>query len=290
MGNKIVKIPVSEIQGLRSDGSYLLRYRVKSNDGALFSEWSEPYKLQFPLNTLGQISSFYELYLNAARPVLENSQASPTDPHPTNPYDIVVVTSSMGVDQYIESSISPSGETHGSYTYKWTLPNTPTVQSFDVYLSWKDSSGSWLDWTYAGTTSGDSITFVKPQQTYQAVQAAVFLSSTPKLTNIFNNDGEITFVSISPEYSTYYAATGLIGTVSGSGPYTASVSTLSTTIPVGKKIEGRRVYADSAVAPVSPIGSFGSGVVTILERTSSTSVKISSTAVITAGNIVNFRI
>lgn len=280
MANKIVKIPVSKIDGLRSDGSYLLRYRVKSKDGILFSEWSEPYRLYFPTNGSNQVSSFYEVYLQTGRPLLETSSIAPTDPHPSSPYDLTVVTALMDSTKYISSEISASTEAPGSYTYKWKIPNTPTRQSFDVYLSWKDSFGVWQNWSYIGTTSSDSISFNKPDDTYQAVQAAVFLSGTNKLTNIFNNQGEVTFISISKEYSTYYSATGTLGTVSGTAPYASTITGL-TGVPTGNSITGRRIFATGT--------RFGTGAVTVASTTA-TSITVHSTAALTAGAITNIKL
>ena len=285
MANKIVKIPISEIQGLRTDGSYLLRYRVKSsNDGLLFSEWSEPYKLSFPSNTNGQISSFYELYVPpyGLRPILDNG--SNLDPHPSNGYTITVVTAGLNDSTYIKSSIVPPSDDSGIYTYSWSsLEAYPVTQKFDVYLSWK-STTAWSDWTFAGTTVANNFSFKKPDSSYQYVQAAVFLSANPKLTNIYGHLAETTFVSISPTLSTYTSSTtGTIGSKTGSGPYRATITGL-TNLPASSVISGRRVFATAGG------GNFGSGAVTVVSTNAGTEMVITSPNDITVGTVTNVRI
>ena len=41
MANKIIKVPVKDIDGLNKDGGYSFRYRIVSKDGNRKSEWSE---------------------------------------------------------------------------------------------------------------------------------------------------------------------------------------------------------------------------------------------------------
>lgn len=196
MSNRIVKIPVKDIDGLRSDGGYLLRYKVKSKNEGLVSDWSELQKVSFPTNIYGQTLSFYEMYVTngATRPSLASSAG--TNPHATNsPYSVPIVKNGMTDAQYINSTLTASGTL---VTYEWeSLSQYPVAQKFDVYVSWKTAAGPWTDWEYVATESKKAV-FKEPVSAYTRVQAALFLSSYPKLTEIYR-DGEMTFVSIATD-------------------------------------------------------------------------------------------
>lgn len=75
------------------------------------------------------------------------------------------------------------------------------------------------------------------------------------------------------------SATGTIGTVTGSGPYLATISNLTTTagFAVGQTI----------TATAGSPGTLGSGVVTVASIASSTSITVSSTLTFTAGAVTN---
>ena len=284
MANKIVKVPVSEIDGLRSDGAYIFRYRIKSKDNSRKSEWSEPQKLNFPNNWYGATSSAYELYFSGEgnRPNIANS--SDEDPHPTSAYAVSDVSGGIQTG-YINSEITYAEDDSQIYTYKWTVPAESKInKTFDVYLSWKNNSGSWGNWQYAGTTTGDSFAFSKPVTNYQYVQAAVFLSSNPKFTNIYKTGAEITFVSISPLYSTYYDASGTVGTLTGTGPYRATITNLAN-LPSTANCKGRRVFDTDDTGG----GSLGDGPVTVVS-TSGTSMVVTSPNPFTAGAVVDVRL
>ncbi len=200
MSNKIVKIPVKDIDGLRSDGGYLLRYRVKSKDEGLTSDWSELQNVSFPTNINGETLSFYEMYVTngATRPSLASS--SSTNPHASNnPYVVSTVKNGMTDAEYINSTLTVAGTfPERLVTYEWeSLSKYPVAQKFDVYVSWKTAAGAWTDWEYVATESKKSV-FKEPVTTYTRVQAALFLSSYPKLTDIYR-DGEMTFVSIAAD-------------------------------------------------------------------------------------------
>jgi len=169
----------------------------------------------------------------------------------------------------------------GIYTYTWTIPATLQInKTFDIYLSWKYTATGWSDWQYAGTTTENTFSFSEPATDVQYVQAAVFLSSNPKLTNIYGEQAERTFVSISPAYSTYYDAGGNLGTVTGSGPYFSTISGLSN-VPSG--INGRRIFATGS--------RWGSGAVTVQSTdTAADTIRVSSTALLTAGAITDIRL
>ena len=80
--------------------------------------------------------------------------------------------------------------------------------------------------------------------------------------------------------ATLISATGTIGTVSGSGPYTATITGMTSTTGL--------VASTSIITAVAGVvGTLGSGVVTVTAINSGTSINISSTAVITAGAITN---
>lgn len=281
MANKIITIPVSDIDGLQSTGAYRLRYRIKSKDGIRKSEWSDLATLSYPLNGSGQVSSFYEMYVPPyQRPSL--SSTSLDDPHPSNAYAVTDVSYLIGTG-YITSTIKSSEDDSGVYTYSWSgVEDYPVAKNFDVYLSWKTSAGTWSNWSLAGTTTSTEFSFKKPVATHQYVQAAVFLSSYPKLTNIFGYLGEITFVSISPAFSTYYDASATVGTPSGTGPYRATITGL-TSLPSTSVISGRRVFA------TADVGNFGTGAVTVVS-TSGTSMVVTSPNTLVAGAVVDVRL
>jgi hypothetical protein len=75
------------------------------------------------------------------------------------------------------------------------------------------------------------------------------------------------------------STTGTIGSVAGSGPYTATITAMSSTanLTVGQVI---------TATPGSP-GSFGSGVMTVASIVSATSITVSSTLTFTAGSVTN---
>lgn len=200
MSNRIVKIPVKDIDSLRSDGGYLLRYKVKSKNEGLVSDWSELQKVSFPTNIYGQTLSFYEMYVTngAIRPLL--AEVGKTNPHATNsPYTVAAVKNGMTDAQYINSTLTVSGTfPERLVTYEWeSLSQYPVAQKFDVYVSWKTAAGPWTDWEYTATDSKKAV-FKEPVSAYTRVQAALFLSSYPKLTEIYR-DGEMTFVSIAAD-------------------------------------------------------------------------------------------
>lgn len=284
MANKIIKIAVKDIEGLQSSGEYRLRYRIKSKDGTRRSEWSDIATLSYPLNDNGQVSSFYELYVPpyGIRPILDDGANE--DPHPSNGYSIATFTTALDVTTYIKSSITPLSDDSGIYTYSWnSIDDYPVAQKFDVYLSWK-STTAWSNWIFAGTTTSNNFSFKKPDSSYQFVQAAVFLSSYPKLTNIYGHLAETTVVSISPTLSTYSSSTtGTIGSKTGAGPYRAIITGL-TNLPASSVISGRRVFATAGG------GNFGSGAVTVVSTSLGTEMVISSPNDINTGTVTNVRL
>jgi hypothetical protein len=299
MANKIVKIPVADINGLKNDGSYSFRYRIKSVDGSRRSDWSELTNLSFPLNDIGSTKSFYELYVGGvpgfgARPILSDNNNA--DPHSSNaPYDLSIVTAALGENDFITSSITYAEDDSQIYTYSWTsLAEYPVNQTFDVYLSWKTGS-SWSDWEYSGTTTSNSFSFSKKDLTAKYVQAAVFLSSYPKLTNIYGNIPEITFVSICTPYSTYHDASGTVGSISGTspGPYKATITGLAS-VPYTKSISGRRVFGEDGT------GKLGTGNVTVVstngtlvdgvDQNDGTQIIVTSPNQFTAGTVTDLRL
>jgi len=74
---------------------------------------------------------------------------------------------------------------------------------------------------------------------------------------------------------------GTIGAVSGSGPYTATISAITSTAGLAV---GQKVFATSGT------GNLGTGIVTISSVPSATSITISATSTITAGNITAINI
>ena len=71
--------------------------------------------------------------------------------------------------------------------------------------------------------------------------------------------------------------TGTLGTVSGSGPYTATLTVPDTVL----------FQANMSLAATPGTGNFGSGTVTVVQVTSGTTLSISSTATMTSGTVTN---
>jgi hypothetical protein len=74
------------------------------------------------------------------------------------------------------------------------------------------------------------------------------------------------------------STTGTVGTVSGTGPYTANITGMSST---------NGFYVGQLITATAGTGSFGAGVMTVTSIASNTSINISSTATFTAGTITN---
>ena len=212
------------------------------------------------------------------RPVL--SDISNADPHASGePYDISIVTTDMSGNEFITSSITYAEDDSQVYTYSWTsLAEYPVNQSVDVYLSWKTGS-TWSDWEYSGTTTSNNFSFAKKDLTAKYVQAAVFLSSYPKFTNIYGNVPEITFVSICTPYSTYHDASGTIGSITGTspGPYKATITGLAS-VPYTKLISGRRVFGEANG------GNLGTGNVTVVSTNATAGLNDGTNMVVTSPN------
>jgi hypothetical protein len=74
------------------------------------------------------------------------------------------------------------------------------------------------------------------------------------------------------------SVTGTIGTVSGAGPFTATITGMASTAGL---IPGQTITSTAGT------GNFGSGVVTVVSVASATSITISSTLTFTAGTVTN---
>jgi hypothetical protein len=76
----------------------------------------------------------------------------------------------------------------------------------------------------------------------------------------------------------YFSTTGTIGTISGTGPFTATISGMSST-------DG--IYVGQTISATTGTGNLGSGTVTVISIISTSSITISSTAALVAGTITN---
>lgn len=266
------KIPISEIDSVLSDGTILLRYRVRSKDKNKNSHWSKIHKVE-----LG--TSFSEL----------NGYNLPTlvDNHPTS-----AVAYSNTSFSYMQSEITRSKTGSDVFTYSWTPNSTSaTTKNFDIYLSWKDATTNWGDWEYAGTTSANSFSFQRPtgNTSYQFVQAAVTVSAFPKLINIGDNTGINILLSLSPILYIFYSASGTVASVAGpdaSGFYTATVSSLSTGFQALSTSNNNNGIAITATPNG---GSFGFGQVTVTGRPTATSITVRSNSAFTPGGVVDIK-
>lgn len=305
MANKIIKIPVSSIDGLNENGGYSLRYRIASKDGNRKSEWSDITNINFATDIgFGYVYSFYERlgfgkarleYYNLAAPLDANNFKDPHSvligsPAQEQAYSITSVFRFLPQGDRIDSSISISQDTEGILTYSWDSLErygTYAQQKFDVYLCFRDDASGWGNWNFAGTTTANSFSFTSPLQG-QYVQAAVFLSSFPKLDNIYHN--ETNFVSISSPFNVYRdsgVASVSSWTVPGTGgKYSATLSGLAEKFPANGW-QGRKVYADTT-ASSKDRGAFVEALVTVKRRISDSSIEIeTSNSGATTGNIYN---
>ena len=270
-------MPVKDIDGLNKDGGYSFRYRIVSKDGNRKSEWSEITTINYAGTdgafTISAIPlSFYErisatnsppilAYYNEALLTDEDNYLDPHELviHPGNtvsnsqPYSVEQVTSFLDIDTYITSSITTSKDSEGVLEYKWgSLQKYADFlqQKFDVYLSFRTEADAWSGWSFAGTTTENTFSFTAPPGALQYVQAAVFISSYPKLDNIYGQ--ETNFISISPPFNVYRNDDGPVTVVAGSAPatgakYTATISGLTENFPANGWA-GRKVYADAAAS------------------------------------------
>ena len=94
------------------------------------------------------------------------------------------------------------------------------------------------------------------------------------------SNGDI-WVDSSDSGLTLVSTTGTIGTVSGSGPYTATITGMQTSSTAKLTAGVSRIKATSGT------GNLGSGIVTVTSIVSGTSITISSTLSMTAGTITN---
>jgi hypothetical protein len=289
MTNKIVKIPVSDINGLVSTGKYVLKYRVKSKDGSRVSDWSSPITVNFPKNEKGQTSSILELYSGLTAYTRALVSTAGADPHPSNGYAQPSTGYSASISKpEIDAGASAPYDTQ--YTCSWKIPTELQInKTYDIYVSWKDNTAVWSDWQFLGTTTSDSLTFDRLNTSVQYVQMAIFASSFPKYDNIFSQ-GETTFLAMTPVESVWQGANGTLGTVSTvavDGLYTGIITITTASpagdFPLGNKYIGRRIFADSG------LGTGNGGVVRVAARTSAISIKVTSTQPLTAGTVTNMR-
>lgn len=299
MANKVIKIPISSVDGLNKDGGYSLRYRVVSQDGNRKSQWSEIANINYASPEVGgfvtgRVLSFYERVATNNNPpklsfynlALPTDPLNGLDPHtlaPPEPYVIEQVIDNLNPETYISSGISMSKDTQGVLEYKWdSLEKYADLlqQKFDVYLSFKNEIDAWQGWTFAGTTTANVFSFTAPTGRLQQVQAAVFISSYPKLDNIHSQ--ETNFISISPVFNVYRNEDGPVTVVAGTTPatggmFTATVSGLVENFPADGWA-GRKVYANSSAGNNNRTG-FAEDV-TVRSRSGTGSFVIQSSAVI----------
>jgi hypothetical protein len=76
-----------------------------------------------------------------------------------------------------------------------------------------------------------------------------------------------------------YSAAGTLGTVTGSGPFTAEISALGS--------RGNNFVVGEKITATAGTGSLGSGTVTVTKVVNGTKIKISSTAAMTPGTLTN---
>jgi len=174
-------------------------------------------------------------------------------------FSLAVASGDAGTFQF---NITSTGGTAGTY---------PRTTQYRVETS---AGAQLLDWTTISSNSGTVTAY--GASTYNATGA---LSPSTiykvRLRSVADTSGTI-INSVNPIIST----TGTIGTVSGAGPYTATITVMSATTGL---------VVGSIITATAGTGSFGSGVMTVASIVSSTSITVSSTATFTAGTVTNIR-
>lgn len=176
--SKKVSISVKDLPSMTSDGKYLIRYRIVSEDKNRISAWSPIYKVPAPYLTnpvtaavsngskityttqephefaVGDIVSIY----HPTESVFELDSATVTKVT-TNTFDIAstatityVSGGRVNLGSKIQNSVSLAGKTA---TLTWKIPTSIYSKDFDIFMSVSTGSPTqtWGAYTYSGTVS-----------------------------------------------------------------------------------------------------------------------------------------
>jgi hypothetical protein len=181
--------PESSITELMSNGSYYLRYRIKSKDGLRVSQWSSIHNVSFPQGPDGKVSTIYEMNGYPISPTIR------PDLHSVNVSNIVQDNVSNIVQERIDSSISRVTPGADVLTYNWTEPKFLPNQYFDVFLSWRKVYK--IDWS--GNSNVSNIATVPSlfEINGESISGFTFLLSNLEDTKDVSPGDEIAMVNVS---------------------------------------------------------------------------------------------
>jgi hypothetical protein len=185
---KKVTIPVKDLPSMTIDNKYLVRYRVVSDDRNRISQWSPLYTITVPYitKTISNISATgTKVTYTTLTPhnfivgdIVTISDTSPTkysyisiaitDVVSTTQFSVASTDTGSYVDNAglarvnlggeILKSLSVSGKTAN---LTWTLPNTITNKSFDVYARTQTGSPAvWGDYVFQGTVTSNTFSMI----------------------------------------------------------------------------------------------------------------------------------
>jgi hypothetical protein len=168
----------------------------------------------------------------------------------------------------------------GASTPTWTTATNNNTASAIVQ---RDASGNFaanmitLNGIPTNATDAATKAYVDNVSTGVNIHDAVAYATTAAL----GTTGNLVGGTITTTYNNFAfvsSTTGTIGTVSGSGPYTATITNMSSTA---------NFVAGQVLSATAGTGNFGAGTLTVVSVLSSSSISVSSTATFTAGTVTN---
>jgi hypothetical protein len=185
---KKVTIPIKDLPAMTADNKYLVRYRVVSDDRNRISQWSPLYTVKVPYitKTISNISaSGTKVTYTTLTPhnfsvgdIVTISDTNPTkysyvsttitDVGSTTQFSVASTDTGSYVDNAglarvnlggeILKSLSVSGKTAN---LTWTMPDTITNKSFDVYARTQTGSpAAWGDYVFQGTVTSNTFSMI----------------------------------------------------------------------------------------------------------------------------------
>lgn len=181
--------------------------------------------------------------------------------------------------------ISDAAVTAGTITAIQTAtPNNHTASGYIEFVANSELVGG----TFAdsGNTIAINQYWLKPM----FVQA-IATASTADTSNIVDVNN-YTVVAVSEAQSTYFDGYGTVGSIAGSGPYTALLTGMNLPYSANLANVGARLYAENTVSGAVPLGASGavSGETKIADYVNGSKVSLINTTTFTAGIAVSLRV
>lgn len=185
MANKKVTIPTKDLPAPTTDNTYLVRYRIISDDRNRISQWSPIYTIPVPYITKavsGITGSGTKVTFTTATPhgfvVGDIVSISGTDPVAYS-YTSVAITEVGSTTQFSVAKTDTTTYVSGgrvnagkqilksvvvasnTATLTWSLPDTITNTSFDVYARTQTGDPAvWGSYVYKATVSSSSFSMI----------------------------------------------------------------------------------------------------------------------------------